>query len=125
MRGTVTTFRDITDEHNRRLLTERLLEQLFEALPTAVVVAHPETGEILSANRAFGELVGQAPEELARDDRSLLRGRPRCRSSTSTPDDPAIAGRALAPQGRTPRAGRDHAARRSAKTTERRSRTSA
>ncbi len=64
VRGTVTTFRDITDEHNRRLLTERLLEQLFEALPTAVLVAHPATGEILSANRAFGELVGHAPEEL-------------------------------------------------------------
>ncbi len=64
VRGTVTTFRDITDEHNRRLLTERLLEQLFEALPTAVVVTHPATGEVLSANRAFGELVGHAPEEL-------------------------------------------------------------
>ncbi len=62
--GTVTTFRDVTDEHNRRLLTERLLEQLFEALPTAVLVAHPATGEILSANRAFGELIGRAPEEL-------------------------------------------------------------
>jgi PAS domain S-box-containing protein len=64
VRGMVTTFRDVTDEHNRRLLTERLLEQLFEALPTAVVVAHPESGEVLSANRAFGELVGHAPEEL-------------------------------------------------------------
>ncbi len=64
VRGTVTTFRDITDEHNRRLLTERMLEQLFEALPTAVLVTHPATGEVLSANRAFAELTGHEPVEL-------------------------------------------------------------
>jgi PAS domain S-box-containing protein len=62
--GTVTTIRDVTEEHARQLLTERLLEQLFEALPTAVAVAHPDSGEIVSANAAFGALVGYAPEEL-------------------------------------------------------------
>jgi PAS domain S-box-containing protein len=62
--GSVTTVRDVTDEHNRRRLTERLLEQLFEAMPVAVLVSDAETGEILSANRAFGELVGLAPAEL-------------------------------------------------------------
>jgi len=62
--GTVTTIRDVTEEHARQLLTERLLEQLFEALPTAVAVAHPESGEIVSANAAFGALVGYEPDEL-------------------------------------------------------------
>ncbi len=62
--GTVTTIRDVTEEHARQLLTERLLEQLFEALPTAVAVAHPATGEIVSANAAFGRLVGYDPDEL-------------------------------------------------------------
>ena len=51
--GTVATFRDVTEEYNRTLLTERFLEQLFEALPIAVSVADPATGEILSVNEAF------------------------------------------------------------------------
>jgi PAS domain S-box-containing protein len=62
--GTVVTFRDVTEEYNRSLLTERFLELLFEALPIAVGVADPATGEILSVNRAFGELVGYEPEAM-------------------------------------------------------------
>jgi PAS domain S-box-containing protein len=62
--GTVVTFRDVTEEYNRTLLTERFLELLFEALPIAVGVSDPETGEILSVNRAFGELVGYEPEAM-------------------------------------------------------------
>ena len=62
--GTVVTFRDVTEEYNRSLLTERFLELLFEALPLAVAVADPESGEILSVNRALSELVGFAPDEM-------------------------------------------------------------
>jgi PAS domain S-box-containing protein len=62
--GTAVTFRDVTEEHNRNLLTERFLEQLFEALPLAVGVAEPASGEILSVNQAFGKLVGYDPEEM-------------------------------------------------------------
>jgi PAS domain S-box-containing protein len=64
LRGSVSTFRDVTDDYHRRRLTEQLLEQLFEALPVAVLVTHPESGEIFSANRAFGELVGLAPRDI-------------------------------------------------------------
>ncbi len=59
--GTVVTFRDVTEEYNRTFLTERFLELLFEALPIAVGVADPSTGEILSVNKAFSELVGLSP----------------------------------------------------------------
>ena len=62
--GTVVTFRDVTEEYNRSLLTERFLELLFDALPLAVAVADPESGEILSVNRALAELVGFAPDEM-------------------------------------------------------------
>jgi PAS domain S-box-containing protein len=62
--GTVVTFRDVTDDYNRTLLTERFLELLFEALPLAVSVADPVSGEILSVNRAFTELVGYDPTEM-------------------------------------------------------------
>jgi PAS domain S-box-containing protein len=62
--GTVVTFRDVTEEYNRSLLTERFLELLFEALPLAVAVADPESGEILSVNRALSELVGFPPDEM-------------------------------------------------------------
>ena len=62
--GTAVTFRDVTEEFNRNLLTERFLEQLFEALPIGVGVADPATGEMLSVNHAFGRLVGWEPEEM-------------------------------------------------------------
>jgi len=62
--GTVVTFRDVTEEYNRSLLTERFLELLFEALPIAVGVADAVTGEILSVNRAFGELVGYETDAM-------------------------------------------------------------
>ena len=62
--GTAVTFHDVTEEYNRNLLTERFLEQLFEALPIAVGVCDPATGEVLSANQAFGTLVGWEPDEM-------------------------------------------------------------
>ena len=62
--GTAVTFRDVTEEYNRNLLTERFLEQLFEALPLGVGVADPATGEMLSVNQAFASLVGWEPDEM-------------------------------------------------------------
>ena len=62
--GVVCLFRDVTDDHNENFLTERLLEQLFDALPTAVRVSDPVTREIRSMNRAFLDLVGYEPDEL-------------------------------------------------------------
>ena len=62
--GAAVTFRDVTEEYNRNLLTERFLEQLFDALPLGVGVADPATGEMLSVNQAFGTLVGYEPEEM-------------------------------------------------------------
>ncbi|MEZ5101899.1 MAG: ATP-binding protein [Thermoleophilia bacterium] len=56
--ATVWLFRDVTREHNRELLTERFLEELFEALPIAVLVSDPETREVLTVNRTFYELLG-------------------------------------------------------------------
>lgn len=56
--ATITLFRDITEEHEQRFITEQFLERLFDELPTPVAVVEPETGELQSANRAFLELVG-------------------------------------------------------------------
>jgi PAS domain S-box-containing protein len=56
--GSVTVFRDVTADHNRELLTERLLERLFETLPIAIGVADPATHEMLSVNQAFVRLLG-------------------------------------------------------------------
>ena len=62
--GTVSVFRDVTEEHNREHLAQRFLERLFVALPTAVTVMHPETREVLSANPAMEELVGYPLDEI-------------------------------------------------------------
>jgi PAS domain S-box-containing protein len=63
-RGSVTVFRDVTVEHNREFLTEQLLERLFETLPLAIVVADPQTHEMLSVNEALLGLVGFAEDEV-------------------------------------------------------------
>jgi PAS domain S-box-containing protein len=55
--ATVTLFRDITEEHEQRFITEQFLERLFDELPTPVAVVEPCTREIQSANRAFLELI--------------------------------------------------------------------
>ncbi len=48
----------------RMVLTERVLEDVFEALPTAVGISDPETMEVLRVNRAMSELTGYSPEEM-------------------------------------------------------------
>jgi PAS domain S-box-containing protein len=62
--GTVLTFRDVTDEHTQRVLTERFLEQLFSALPVAVAVTHPTNGEIASVNPAFAQILGYEVDDV-------------------------------------------------------------
>jgi PAS domain S-box-containing protein len=62
--GSVTVFRDVTAEHNREFLTERLLERLFEMLPIAIGVADPVTHEMLSVNQAFVRLLGFGEEQV-------------------------------------------------------------
>jgi PAS domain S-box-containing protein len=57
--ATVTLFRDVTDEHEQQFIAEQFLRRLFDELPTAVAVVDPETRELVSANRAFLELVGR------------------------------------------------------------------
>jgi PAS domain S-box-containing protein len=59
----VASFRDATESFNQGLLTEQFLERLFEAMPTAVCVIEPTSGEILSVNQAFHELVGYDADE--------------------------------------------------------------
>jgi PAS domain S-box-containing protein len=44
--------------------TADFLERVFEALPTAVVVSEPGTHRILSANRAYLDLVGLSAEDV-------------------------------------------------------------
>jgi PAS domain S-box-containing protein len=62
--ATVTLFRDVTEEHEQRFITEQFLERLFDELPTAVAVVEPCTREIQSANRAFLDLVGLELEDV-------------------------------------------------------------
>jgi two-component system, NtrC family, sensor kinase len=50
--------------HAGLVVTDRVLEDVFEALPTAVGVSDPETMEILRVNRAMAELTGYSPEEM-------------------------------------------------------------
>ena len=41
--GAVIVFRDVTDEHRANELNEQTLNALFDAIPTAITVADPET----------------------------------------------------------------------------------
>jgi PAS domain S-box-containing protein len=62
--ATVTAFRDVTQEHEERFATEQFLESLFGALPTSVGVATADTGEVVSVNRAFLDLIGYELDEV-------------------------------------------------------------
>ena len=62
--GVVMSFRDVTEDHASALLKDRLLERLFENLPTAIAVFDPHTFEARSANRAFLELVGRSNSDV-------------------------------------------------------------
>jgi PAS domain S-box-containing protein len=62
--ATVTIFRDVTEAHEQRWVTEQFLQRLFEELPLAVALGDPHTGEIFSANQAYLDLIGYEPEEV-------------------------------------------------------------
>jgi PAS domain S-box-containing protein len=62
--GAVIVFRDVTAEHVRNELNQQTLNALFDAIPTAISVAHPETHQIVAVNRAFCELVDRPAGEL-------------------------------------------------------------
>ncbi|HEV8687193.1 MAG TPA: PAS domain S-box protein, partial [Gaiellaceae bacterium] len=62
--ATVTLFRDITEEHEQRFITEQFLQRLFDELPTPVAVVEPDSRVVQSANRAFLDLVGLAIEDV-------------------------------------------------------------
>ncbi len=62
--GAVIVFRDVTDEHRENLLNRQTLEALFDAMPTAISAADPQTHEIVTVNRAFCELVGRPLDQI-------------------------------------------------------------
>jgi PAS domain S-box-containing protein len=62
--GVVIVFRDVTADHLRNQLNQQTLNALFDAIPTAISVAHPGTHEIITVNRAFCELVGRPAGEI-------------------------------------------------------------
>lgn len=62
--GFVAVLSDVTDEHREHVLTRKFLERLFESLPVAAGVADAATGEVLSVNQAFQELVGLEAEQI-------------------------------------------------------------
>ena len=62
--GVVIVFRDVTADHLRNQLNQETLNALFDAIPTAISVAQPDTREIVTVNRAFCELVGLAANEI-------------------------------------------------------------
>jgi PAS domain S-box-containing protein len=62
--ATVTIFRDVTEAHEQRWVTEQFLQRLFEELPLAVALGDPHTGEIFSANQAYLDLIGYEAEEV-------------------------------------------------------------
>jgi PAS domain S-box-containing protein len=62
--GQVVTIRALGENQERELLTQRFLERLVEALPTAVMICEPGTFRVVSANRAMLDLVGHEESEL-------------------------------------------------------------
>jgi PAS domain S-box-containing protein len=62
--ATVTIFRDVTEAHEQRWVTEQFLQRLFEELPLAVALGDPSTGEIFSANQAYLDLIGYDADEV-------------------------------------------------------------
>ena len=62
--GAVIVFRDVTDEHRENQLNRQTLEALFDAMPTAISAADPQTHEIVTVNRAFCELVERPLDQI-------------------------------------------------------------
>jgi PAS domain S-box-containing protein len=64
VQATVTIFRDVTEAHEQRWVTEQFLQRLFEELPLAVALGDPHTGEIFSANQAYLDLIGYDADDV-------------------------------------------------------------
>jgi PAS domain S-box-containing protein len=62
--GAAIVFRDVTDEHRENVLNRQTLQALFDAMPTAISVADPETNRLVSVNQAFSDLVGRPIDEI-------------------------------------------------------------
>jgi PAS domain S-box-containing protein len=62
--GAAIVFRDVTDEHRENVQNRQTLQALFDAMPTAISVADPETHRLVTVNRAFSELVGRPADEI-------------------------------------------------------------
>jgi PAS domain S-box-containing protein len=62
--GSVVLVREVGENQERELLTQRFLERLVAALPTAVMICEPKTFRVVSANRAMLDLVGHEESEL-------------------------------------------------------------
>jgi PAS domain S-box-containing protein len=63
-RGAAIVFRDVTDEHRENVLNRQTLQALFDAIPTAISVADPQTRQLVTVNRAFAQLVGRPANEI-------------------------------------------------------------
>jgi two-component system NtrC family sensor kinase len=62
--GLVGMFRDVTSDHLREFLNEQYLRALFDAIPTAILLADPTSHAVVSGNRAFLELVGYELQDV-------------------------------------------------------------
>jgi PAS domain S-box-containing protein len=62
--GAAIVFHDVTDEHRENVLNRQTLQALFDAIPTAISVADPQTSRLVTVNRAFAALVGRPANEI-------------------------------------------------------------
>jgi PAS domain S-box-containing protein len=62
--GAAIVFRDVTDEHRENVLNRQTLQALFDAIPTAISVADPQTRRLVTVNRAFAQLIGRPANEI-------------------------------------------------------------
>ena len=63
-RGAAIVFRDVADEHRENVLNRRTLQALFDAIPTAISVADPQTRRLVTVNSAFARLIGRPTNEI-------------------------------------------------------------
>ncbi|HVC86792.1 MAG TPA: ATP-binding protein [Gaiellaceae bacterium] len=62
--GTVIVFRDVTAEHQRAVLNERYLYQLFNSVPVPLAVVDAGSLELVSANQAYLDAIGFERDEV-------------------------------------------------------------
>jgi PAS domain S-box-containing protein len=62
--GAIVVFRDVTAEHEREVLNERYLYALFNSIPVPLTVGDASSHQLISANRAFLDLIGFELDEI-------------------------------------------------------------